>query len=217
MSNLGTNLWDVPEFLWSQTTEPRARTRGGNSNAKKVESQTASEEVEIKWETREKDGGNALLQMSDVVLTEAGRKVEKTVSITPGTHQRIICPGWVNCDLRSVMICNNFLSLLSVSRQGRSAVQAAACMGGKTRKWMPSQQMRGDAACNVGSPNYNQINYRCIRMCMSGDAAGESELYSRLQHRHVKHFIIYQLRKMRANPQWEPRLASAMTRSETGL
>lgn len=59
--------------------------------------------------------------------------------------------------------------------------------------------MRGDAACNVGSPNYNQINYRCIRVCMNGDAAGESELYSRLQHRDVKHFIVYQLRKMRAN------------------
>lgn len=74
------------------------------------------------------------MPMSDVVLTEAVRKVEKTVSITPGTQQRIIYPGWVNCDLRSVMICNNFLSLLSVSRQGRSAVQAATCTGGKTRK-----------------------------------------------------------------------------------
>lgn len=86
-----------------------------------------------KGETQEKDRGNTLLQMSDVVLTEAGCKVEKTVSITPGTHQRIIYPGWVNCDLRSGMICNNILSLLSVSRQGRSAMQAAACTGGKTR------------------------------------------------------------------------------------
>lgn len=155
--------------------------------------------------------------MSDVVLTEAGRKVEKTVSITPGTHQRIIYPAWVNCDLRSVMICNNFLSLLSVSRQGRSGMQAVACTGGKTRKWTPSQQMRGDAACNVGSHNYNQINYRCIHVYMSGDAARESKLYSRLQSGSVKHFIIYQLRKMRPNSQWEPHLASAMTTSETGL
>lgn len=156
--------------------------------------------------------------MSDVVLTEARCKMEKTVSITPGTHQRIIYQGWVNCDLRSVMICNNFLSLLSVSRQGRSAMQAAACTGGKTRKWTPSQQMRGDAASNVGSHNHNQINYRCIRVCMSVDAVRESELYSRLQHRHVKYFIIYQLRKVRANsPMREPHLASPMTKSETGL
>lgn len=69
---------------------------------------------------------------------EAGCKVEKTVSITPGTHRRIICWGWVNCDLRSVMTCNNFLSLLSVSRQGRSPQQ-----GGGRRRQERAKENRG--------------------------------------------------------------------------
>lgn len=77
--------------------------------------------------------------------------------------------------------------------------------------------MRGDAACNVGSHNYNQINYRCIRVCMSGDAAAESELYSRLQHRHVEHFIIYQLRKMRTNFPMRATFSKCMTTFEKGL
>ena len=37
--------------------------------------------------------------------------MDKTVSITPHACWRIICRGWVNCDLRSVMTCNNFLSV----------------------------------------------------------------------------------------------------------
>lgn len=98
---------------------------------------------------------------------EAGCKVEKTVSITPGTHRRIICWGWVNCDLRSVMTCNNFLSLLSVSRQGRSPQQGEG-FGDRGRKketgsWTQSKQMRGDVTCNVGSGNYSQINYWRIK------------------------------------------------------
>lgn len=98
---------------------------------------------------------------------EAGCKVEKTVSITPGTHRRIICWGWVNCDLRSVMTCNNFLSLLSVSRQGRSPQRGEGFGDGgekrKTGSWTQSKQMRGDVTCNVGSGNYSQINYWRIK------------------------------------------------------
>lgn len=107
---------------------------------------------------------------------EAGRKVEKTVSTTPGTHRRIICWGWVNCDLRSVMTCNNFLSLLSVTRRVRSPQQGEGCRGRKTGSRAQSKQMRGDILCNVGSGHYNQINYRDIKAVVN--AAGEYRCWS---------------------------------------
>lgn len=47
------------------------------------------------------------------------------------------------------MTCNNFLSLLSVRRQGRSARQGKDCRDRITGSWMQSKGMRGDISCNV--------------------------------------------------------------------
>lgn len=127
---------------------------------------------------------------------EAGRKVEKTVSITPGTHRRIICWGWVNCDLRSVMTCNNFLSLLSVSRRGRSPRQGEGCTDRREKRkkkrtgsWMQSKQMREDILCNVGSGNYNQINYWYIKAIVN--AVGEYRCWCEITDVRLYQNVLY--------------------------
>lgn len=74
------------------------------------------------------------------------------------------------------MTCNNFLSLLSVSRQGRSPQQGKGFRDGKTGSWTQSKQMRGDILCNVRSGNYNQINYWCIKAIVN--AVGEYRCWS---------------------------------------
>lgn len=137
-----------------------------------------------------------------MVVTAARRKVETTVSITPGTHQRIIYPRWVNCDLRSVMICNNFLSLLSVSRQGRSPRAGGGVYGRENQNVnaiQTNERGRGVKCGWGGQLQSNQLQV-CRSVRMSGDAAGESGFYSRLHCRNVRLFIIYQLRKMSPDP-----------------
>lgn len=143
-----------------------------------------------------------------MVVTAARRKVEKTVSITPGTHQRIIYPRRVNCDLRSVMICNNFLSLLSVSRQGRSPRAGGGVYG---RENQNVNAMRGDAVCNVGGGvggSYNQFNYRCVGVCVWVETLQGSRDFTVDYTAETSGFLLFiSSEKWAPIPQWEPCLA----------
>lgn len=49
------------------------------------------------------------------------------------------------------MTCNNFLSVLSVRRQGMSPQQGKDCKDRQAGSWMQSKQMKADILCDVGS------------------------------------------------------------------
>lgn len=151
MSNLATNsvslrinTWVL--LIWKQRREWRAKERRRIKEVKKVARKEGWDEgcwggERKNMEMKERKGSASFSPLLDRHLVwvwqsrrVAGRKVEKTVSITPGTHRRIICWGWVNCDLRSVMTCNNFLSLLSGSRQVRSPQRGRTVDIEKNRK-----------------------------------------------------------------------------------
>lgn len=119
--------------FWKPEERPRVKRKGGRKTKWRRGGRGWGWEEEVALRCRGSGGAG-----------EAGRKVEKTVSITLGTHRRIICWGWVNCDLRSVMTCNNFLSLLSVNRQGRSPQQG----GGR---WRQESRRKGGVGVKLES------------------------------------------------------------------
>lgn len=153
---------DTIESCWFEARgENQGQKEGRNKDVKKVERRKKKGERkdvrERKGTWRRKEERKLFFCMDywhDFDRAgEAGHKVEKTVSITPGTHWRIICWGWVNCDLRSVMTCNNFLSLLSVSRQGRSPQQGKGCrdVGRNPNKWEGTNCVMWEATTTIKS------------------------------------------------------------------
>lgn len=160
MSNLAANDVSLGRhnrvlLIWGGGENQEPRTEGRKEQRCKKSWKTGSEGEEGEME---KEGGKGVVLLYGLLAWlwqrgEAGHKVEKTVSITPGTHRRIICWGWVNCDLRSVMTCNNFLSLLSVSRQGRSSQQGEGCrdVGHKPNKWEGTNCVMWEATTTIKS------------------------------------------------------------------